>query len=396
MISKMYFGFVAAILSMGLVIAAGIGEFYQLKHSYRERVKARIASTARILEDNSFENLALLNALTDFLTEPEIAAFSVTDLVKRHLLRQSGVFTGDPDVRVILSENGRERLRFDVALSDSRLVRQLIRNDGIFLLSIFGLMGLIVLFSVMQSRMLVQNRIALGHLAAKTAHDIRSPLSALHIALSTAKFDSPDAESIARRAIERVKSIMDELLVTRRKYELGPNKTVPLKKTPKTEATAKISVQSVLAALNDLTEEKKAEFATSPFSLTYSTAGDRLIGEVSGQAVDLLRIVSNLVNNSLESTDAAVDIKIKTEVIDGNLLIRVQDNGPGIPENVLNAIQNKRSVSTKAEGNGLGLTMAYELAEKWNWSMTCWSDIGRGTIFTLSLPIVWPSSATNS
>ena len=74
------------------------------------------------------------------------------------------------------------------------------------------------------------------------------------------------------------------------------------------------------------------------------------------------------------------------------MLIQVRDTGAGIPAEQLPHVfekfyqaDNQRSASAK--GTGLGLAIAKEIVEAHNGQIRCESSVGRGTLFTLLLPI---------
>ncbi len=93
------------------------------------------------------------------------------------------------------------------------------------------------------------------------------------------------------------------------------------------------------------------------------------------------------------STEPPISIKIRTEVLanDGNprVLIRIRDNGPGIPPEVKPKLFDP-FFTTKpvGKGAGLGLSISYQIVvEKHGGVLKCFSEVGEGTEFWIEIPV---------
>ncbi len=112
----------------------------------------------------------------------------------------------------------------------------------------------------------------------------------------------------------------------------------------------------------------------------------------------LIQVLSNIIGNSLKFTpvDGRIDILISeyvtSHVYEGSnkgLVVRIEDNGPGIPEDKLDSIFNKFEQARKKDreiGTGLGLAICKNISELHNGEITADSGPGRGAIFTLKIP----------
>jgi signal transduction histidine kinase len=72
--------------------------------------------------------------------------------------------------------------------------------------------------------------------------------------------------------------------------------------------------------------------------------------------------------------------------------IRIEDNGPGIPVDMHEAVfepfvQLNRGLTRTNDGTGLGLAISRGLARGMGGDITLKSDVGRGSVFTLTIPI---------
>ncbi|MFD9204587.1 sensor histidine kinase, partial [Streptomyces anthocyanicus] len=100
-------------------------------------------------------------------------------------------------------------------------------------------------------------------------------------------------------------------------------------------------------------------------------------------------ILANLIGNALKHGGSPVRVCVREEGAD--LVIEVQDHGPGIPEDVLPHVFDrfyKASASRpRSEGSGLGLSIALENAHIHGGEITAANSPKGGAVFTLRLPL---------
>jgi signal transduction histidine kinase len=104
----------------------------------------------------------------------------------------------------------------------------------------------------------------------------------------------------------------------------------------------------------------------------------------------LIRIITNLVKNAIQAIpeqqeNKVVAVTIKKE--SNNVIITVADNGMGIATEDFNRIFEPK-FTTKSSGMGLGLSIIKNIIENYNGTITVESRKGKGTTFTVSLPII--------
>ena len=112
---------------------------------------------------------------------------------------------------------------------------------------------------------------------------------------------------------------------------------------------------------------------------------------ISGDPVRLNQILSNLVNNALKFTEKG-QVLISVHFTGGQLIYRVTDSGTGIPRQQLDTLfeafaQADQSITRKFGGTGLGLTISRRLAEAMGGGISVDSELGRGSSFTLAIPV---------
>jgi len=107
----------------------------------------------------------------------------------------------------------------------------------------------------------------------------------------------------------------------------------------------------------------------------------------------LRQIMINLLSNAVKFTPAGGRIKVSCATQEKTVSISVEDNGPGIPSDKFEAIfepfvQLDRGLTRTTEGTGLGLAISRGLARGMGAEITLKSQVGKGSVFTLVLPLV--------
>lgn len=120
---------------------------------------------------------------------------------------------------------------------------------------------------------------------------------------------------------------------------------------------------------------------------------------VSGDFEALRRVIRGLIDNAIKYTPPGGYISISAREIDEMVAISVSDAGQGIPECALPHIFDKfyraasetmdgtGSPGTAASGVGLGLYLAQHIVGQLNGKLTVESEQGKGTVFTVFLPL---------
>lgn len=226
-----------------------------------------------------------------------------------------------------------------------------------------------------QKAMMQQEKLAsVGRLSAGVAHEINNPLTTI---LTTAMLiqedldpqdpNYPELETITRETL-RCRKIVTSLLDFARQ-------STPSRKPCDINQIVNESVvlTNKQAAFKDLT-------------LIYEPAAD--IPPVALDKGQIQQSVINLIINAVEATDAGGAITISTayKPQQKSIEVVVSDTGEGISETDLVRIFDP-FFTTKDTGNGLGLAITHGIIEQHNGTINVESKIGRGTTFTIKLPI---------
>ena len=98
------------------------------------------------------------------------------------------------------------------------------------------------------------------------------------------------------------------------------------------------------------------------------------------------RALANLVNNAIQAMPDGGTLELTAQKMEHEVAISVTDTGKGIPEEVKSKLFTPL-VTTKAKGQGLGLAVVKRLVEALGGSITFDSELGKGTKFTITLPL---------
>ena len=111
---------------------------------------------------------------------------------------------------------------------------------------------------------------------------------------------------------------------------------------------------------------------------------------IHGDVNSLVQVINNMVSNSIQAyegkTEQTIDLIVEKE--DNNLLISIKDYACGLPDKVKEKLF-KEMITTKGKnGTGLGLYMSYStIKAHFNGNITVDSELGKGTTFTITLPL---------
>jgi C4-dicarboxylate-specific signal transduction histidine kinase len=112
--------------------------------------------------------------------------------------------------------------------------------------------------------------------------------------------------------------------------------------------------------------------------------------ELPGRPGEINQILTNLITNACEATPAGKRIVLRAGTDERFLWVEVEDEGHGIPEELLDRIFEP-NVTTKSGGGqyglGLGLAISRDLAMQYQGSLRAWNGKAGGAVFRLELPL---------
>lgn len=231
----------------------------------------------------------------------------------------------------------------------------------------------------------VATKAALGKIAAQVAHDIRSPLAALDSVMKDVSQLPEEKRLIVRSAISRIRDIANQLIDKHREAQAfaqaGPGSAL------QPAASEPASVELLSSQVDPLITEKRMQ-ARARIGIEIEGRLDAssygLFASI--QPGELKRVLSNLINNSVEALGDKGKVTVSMTAQQGRILLKVEDNGKGIPPGILARLGRRGETYGKAGGSGLGLFHAKTCVESWGGKLDIASTPGKGTVLTMELP----------
>lgn len=212
---------------------------------------------------------------------------------------------------------------------------------------------------------------------ADASHELRTPLTSLllnnEVALRKKSLTAAEAKKAIEQNVhdlEQLRSLSNDLL------DLATQEKADVVKKP-----VKIA-EVVAAAIDQLAPLAKAKNITIQSGIgPQIVMTDRLL---------LTKLLVILGDNAIKYSDKKKTVRITSQVVDKNIVLRVSDEGCGIEKADLDHIFDRfyRADQSRSStvGHGLGLSIAAKLTHDLGGSISVESEPGKGSIFSVSLP----------
>jgi signal transduction histidine kinase len=275
-----------------------------------------------------------------------------------------------------------ERLNAEITQYRRHLIGK-IWPQMLFSLLLFACVALAFLFVYQSFRQ--QQRLAdlKNDLIRNMTHELKTPISTVSVAIEALQnFDALNDPArtreylaISQSEINRLTLLVDKVL-RMSLFEQGE----PALKTEPVDFRA--LVEEVLAAMKLQFEKYRAEVSFSASGESFSLRGDRL---------HLASVLYNLLDNALKYSLLQPKINVSLSAAEGALLLKVRDQGRGIPAEYLGKIFEKFfRVPTgdvhDVKGHGLGLNYVAAVVRLHRGNIEVQSQAGLGTEFRITLP----------
>jgi signal transduction histidine kinase len=230
------------------------------------------------------------------------------------------------------------------------------------------------IFQHVTERKDTERLVAIGQTAGMIGHDIRNPLQAIVSELYMAKeaiANNPHTEG-KMQALESINLIEEQTDYISKIISDLQDYARPLKPDYKEVDLAKLVV-SVFQTVR----------VPDKIVLKIDVKG---FPKIKTDPTLIRRALTNLINNAIQAMPEGGELELFAVKTENKAVITVSDTGKGIPEEIKPKLFTPL-VTTKAKGQGLGLAVVKRLVEALGGSITFESQEGKGTTFTINLPL---------
>jgi signal transduction histidine kinase len=240
-----------------------------------------------------------------------------------------------------------------------------------------------------QDRLIQSEKLrALGNLASGMSHDFNNILAAIlgrtELLLRQVKeLDVPEPEK---------QNLRKSLRVTAQLASDGTETVDRIQKfarSLKTTSEKDFREFDVNAAVLEALERTRLRWKKDSEEEDYRIEIQTELGELShpsGSATEIKEVLANIIDNAIDTLADGGKIKITTGMRGNNVEIRINDNGPGMIDEIKSRVFEPFFTTKKDKGDGLGLSVAYGIISRHNGQINLESQPGEGTTFTIFLP----------
>lgn len=319
--------------------------------------------------------------------QPDLIGKNIRDLLPLETLQREGweakmrqvLQSGQPLTETNFRHHVRPRGETIINFDMIRLTGQSRRDDKLLLILDD------VTEQVNLQRQLVQSEklAAMGLLSAGVAHEIRTPLSVIRLAAYDVREMLNDATQPSR--LSHIMQEAQEQLTLIERNVLDCNRVIENLLQFAREAKHEPTWLDVNVLLKGCLTLAEKDIALQGVEVVEQLEDVPLV--FAGED-DFKQIFSNLILNAVQAMPGGGTLTLSTTTDDSAVVVNVTDTGHGIPDDVMEHIFDPFFTTKEpGKGTGLGLSICRKIIERMNGSIRVESVVGKGTTFTVRLPV---------
>ncbi|WMM25356.1 transporter substrate-binding domain-containing protein [Tissierella sp. MB52-C2] len=212
---------------------------------------------------------------------------------------------------------------------------------------------------------------SLGKLSASIAHELRNPLTSIKafVDLIPLKYEDERFRDELIKVVPNEVKRLDELVSSLLDYS-----------KPKSPKPSKIILDNILSEILTLLKQKIREKNIQIFTKSTDICFYADIPQMK-------QILINIILNSIDAIEDNGKIEISGSVENSKAVIKIKDNGIGVPDEMLNKLFDP-FITSKKTGYGIGLSVTHRLVNENNGEIKLNSELSKGTEVILYMPRV--------
>ena len=251
----------------------------------------------------------------------------------------------------------------------------------ILILAILVILSTAILFGrvVYKRSMRVRRRLQMGQIFTNITHELLTPLTVISASVDQLREEAPQHDKeydLMQMNIQRMVRLLQQILETS-KSQAGELKLLVA------QGDVMQYIHNTALCLKPLMDKKHLKFSIecSPQSM---------MGWIDTDKLD--KVIYNLLSNAAKYTsEGEVALQVKTSRNYDYIYIKVRDTGSGIPKekmrNLFQRYYDGEYRQHKTIGTGLGLALTRDLIRLHKGTISCESEVGKGTTFRIKIPI---------
>ncbi len=220
-------------------------------------------------------------------------------------------------------------------------------------------------------------------LYANITHEFRTPITVISGMAETLKERLNTSEEKLTNPLNLIEKNAKNLLNL-------VNQILDLAKLDKGKLSLNLKQNNIVSHINYITENYRSFAKDNGTDLTFYNENGEIIMDYDADKIS--NMVENLISNAIKFCREDGKVIVHLSRKDSNFVLKIKDNGIGIPEENLPFLfdrfyQADNTTDSNKEGTGIGLALVQDLVHLMHGNISVESVLGKGTSFTITLPI---------